>query len=96
MRLLILQYAGDYREVVQRFAEGGEGTYYAQKYSVDAVAEIGKQIEEVAVLCYLTTEPYNEVVQNGVRAIGVGFNQKIHIQKLINSNPAHCFRSPDV
>ena len=93
MRLLILQYAGDYREVVQRFAEGREETYYAQKYSVDAVAEIGKQIEEVAVLCCLTTEPYNEVVQNGVRAIGAGFNHKIHTQKLIKlieeQNPTH-------
>ncbi|NEQ88464.1 MAG: glycosyl transferase family 1, partial [Moorea sp. SIO2I5] len=44
MRLLIIQYAGDYREAFERLANGGPETYYAQKYSVDSVAEIGKQI----------------------------------------------------
>jgi glycosyltransferase involved in cell wall biosynthesis len=83
MRLLIVQYAGDYREAAQRFAEGGEETYYAQKYSVDAVAEIGKQIEEVAVLCCMTTEPYNEILPNGVHAIGAGFNKEIQVKKII-------------
>jgi hypothetical protein len=29
MRLLIVQYAGDYREAFERFAEGKEETYYA-------------------------------------------------------------------
>jgi hypothetical protein len=44
MRLLFVQYGGDYREAVERFAAGGGETYYAQKYSVDAVAEIGKPL----------------------------------------------------
>jgi len=54
MRLLTVQYAGDYREAVERLEKGEGETYSAQKYSVDAVAEIGKTIEEVAVLCCLT------------------------------------------
>jgi glycosyltransferase involved in cell wall biosynthesis len=93
MRLLILQYAGDYREAVQRFSEGEGETYYAQKYSVNAVAEIGKQIEEVTVLCCHTAEPYNEVLQNGVRAIGAGFKKEIQVKNLINllekQDPTH-------
>ena len=93
IRLLMVQYAGDYRETVQRFAKGGEETYYAQQYSVDAVADMGKQIEEAAVLCCMTTEPYDEVLQNGVRAIGAGFNKKINVKKLIEliekQNPTH-------
>jgi glycosyltransferase involved in cell wall biosynthesis len=93
MRLLFVQYAGDYREAVQRFAAGGGETYYAQKYSVDAVAEIGKKLEEVAVLCCMTKEPYNEVLQNGVRAIGAGFDKEIHVKQLIKlieeQNPTH-------
>jgi glycosyltransferase involved in cell wall biosynthesis len=93
MRLLFVQYAGDYREAAQRFAEGGVETYYAQKYSVEAVAEIGKQIEEVAVICCLTTEVYNEVLPNRVRAIGAGFDKDIKISKLIKlieeQNPTH-------
>lgn len=83
MRLLIVQYAGDYREAVQRFSEGKEETYYAQKYSVDAVADIAKRIEEATVICCLTAESYNEVLQNGVRAIGAGFQDKVDTQQLI-------------
>lgn len=83
MRLLIVQYAGDYRETVQRFSEGKEETYYAQKYSVNAVAEIAKKIEEAAVLCCLTTEPYNEILTNGVRAIGAGFQGQVDVKRLI-------------
>lgn len=83
MRLLMVQYAGDYREAVERLAQGGWETYYAQKYSVEAVAEIGKTLEEVAVLCCLTQERYDEVLSNGVRAIGAGFNPKVNIRTLI-------------
>lgn len=84
MRLLFVQYAGDYRETFERLAAGGGETYYAQRYSVDSVAEIGKQIEEAAVLCCMTTEPYNQVLENGVRAIGAGFSGEIQVKKLIN------------
>ena len=83
MRLLIVQYAGDYRETFKRFAEGGGETYYAQKYSVDAVAKIGEKIEEVAIICCMTAAPYNEVMQNGVRAIGAGFDKKINAEYLL-------------
>jgi glycosyltransferase involved in cell wall biosynthesis len=83
MRLLIVQYAGDYREAFERFSEGKGETYYAQKYSVDAVAEIGKSIEEVTVICCLTAEPYNQILANGVRAIGAGFQGNIDIKNLL-------------
>ena len=45
IRLLIIQYAGDYREVVRRFSAGEDETYYAQKYSVDAVAKIASKVD---------------------------------------------------
>lgn len=85
MRLLIIQYAGDYREAVQRFAAGGGETYYAQKASVEAVASLTDQVKEVIVLCCITTEPYNEILPNGVRAIGVGCSpqEKLPIKKII-------------
>jgi glycosyltransferase involved in cell wall biosynthesis len=93
MRLLFVQYGGDYREAAERLVTGGGETYYAQKYSVDAVAEIGQRIEEVAVLCLLTDTPYNQVLQNGVRAIGAGFTKEINPKKIISlieeQNPTH-------
>lgn len=93
MRLLMVRYAGDYRDAVQHFSEGGGETYYAQKYSVNAVAEIAKQIEKVTVLCCMTETSYKEVLPNGVCAIGAGFNGKIKAKKLIElieaQNPTH-------
>jgi hypothetical protein len=50
--LLMVQYTGDYREAVQHSTEGGGETYYAQKYSVDAVAEIGKNRGSSGYLLY--------------------------------------------
>ncbi len=92
-RLLIVQYAGDYREAVERFDNGEGETYYAQRYSVDAVADIGEHIQEAAVLCCLTEKAYNEVLSNNVRAIGAGFKGELQIKKLIKLieeyNPTH-------
>ncbi len=82
-RLLLVQYMGDYRETVRSFGMGGDETYYAQRYSVDAVAELGKMFDEVATLCCMTHEPYDEIVENGVRAIGAGFSTKINTKELI-------------
>lgn len=93
MRLVIVQYSGDYREAVNNFAEGRSETYYAQKSSVEAIAKMATHVEEVAVICCLTAEPYNQVLQTGVRAIGAGFKSKIEVKKLIQliaqQNPTH-------
>ena len=83
MRLVIVQYAGDYAEAFDRLAKGGSETYYAQKYSVDAVTEMAKRAESVTVICCRTPEFNDRVLENGVRAIGCGFNYKIDTQKLI-------------
>lgn len=83
MRLVIVQYAGDYAEAFEKRAKGGSETYYGQKYSVDAVTEMAKRAESVTVICCITPEFNDRVLENGVRAIGCGFNYKIDPQKLI-------------
>lgn len=50
MRLLMVQYADDYRQAFQRF-EGGNETYYAQKYSIDTVAKIRKKLRKPHFFC---------------------------------------------
>jgi glycosyltransferase involved in cell wall biosynthesis len=82
-RLLFIQFAGDYRDAVQRFAQGGDETYYAQKYSVNFVAELAQKVDEVATLCCLTDSPYDELLENGVRAIGAGFKETLHLRSLL-------------
>jgi glycosyltransferase involved in cell wall biosynthesis len=93
MRLVIVQYAGDYAEAFERLAGRGSENYYAQKYSVDAVTEMAKRSESVTVICCITPKFENRVLENGVRAISCGFDSTIDSQKLIEliaeQNPTH-------
>lgn len=73
-RLVMLNYAGDYREAYQRLSSGGKETYYAQRYSIDTLAGMTDQYDEVIVIVCLTSERYDEILSNGVRAIGLGQN----------------------
>lgn len=72
MRLTIVQYAGDYREAWERFDRGGKATYQAQRYSVDFVGSLAERLDQVAVICAITDQPYDIVLPNKVRAIGGG------------------------
>jgi len=93
MRLVIVENAGDYAEAFQRFAKGGSETYYAQKYCVDAVTEIAKRAESVTVICCMSPEFNEQVLDNRVRTIACGFSYPINSQKLIEliakQNPTH-------
>jgi glycosyltransferase involved in cell wall biosynthesis len=71
----MVQYAGDYRQALLRIKATGEETYYAQRYSVDAVAELVSSGYDVTVITALTESRYDEVLENGVRAIGAGFSE---------------------
>jgi hypothetical protein len=84
MHLLIVQYSGDYREAVNNFAQGKEETYYAQRYSVDSVAQLTQSFGQVTVLCCMTSEAYDQVLPNGIRAIGAGFKSgRVPMRQLI-------------
>ncbi|MBW4513737.1 MAG: glycosyltransferase [Timaviella obliquedivisa GSE-PSE-MK23-08B] len=100
MRLLIVQYAGDYREAFYNLTEGRGETYYAQQYSVDTVSKLAEQVDEVATLSFLSNDRYNEVLPNGVRAIGAGFHHKVDSQTILEiikaQNPTHIvLRTPN-
>lgn len=93
MHVMFVQYAGDYREAVQRFEAGGEENYGYQRFSVDAVAELTHQFDRVSVLCFVTSEPYCEILNNGVQAIGLGAQEpSIEINKIIQTIEA---QNPD-
>jgi glycosyltransferase involved in cell wall biosynthesis len=67
--VVFVQY-GDYRETVLRFAAGGDETYHSQRYSVEHAASLAKD-GDVTVIC-LPAPAGNELLPNGVRAIGLG------------------------
>jgi glycosyltransferase involved in cell wall biosynthesis len=83
MRLTIVQYGGDYREAWERFERGGAATYQAQRYSIDFVGSLAQRLEQVAVICAVTEDPYDEVLPNKVRSIGAGLSPGFHPNELL-------------
>jgi len=72
-RLTIVQYAGDFREDVQRLAGGGAENYRAQRYTNDYIQSLAGRLDSVSIIVGVTREPYDTVLPSGVRAIGAGF-----------------------
>jgi glycosyltransferase involved in cell wall biosynthesis len=99
-RLVIVQFAGDYRETYRSLQSGGAETYYAQRHSVDAVAGLAVGGREVATICCTAAQPYDEMLAPGVRAIGVpaGARDADHAavwQQVERCRPTHLvLRSP--
>jgi glycosyltransferase involved in cell wall biosynthesis len=89
MRLLIVQYGGDYRKAYQLVYKEGIETYHAQKYVLDTVLRITEKIDEVILLCCKTTEAYNVEITKGLRVIGAGVEPYQQINKIIEIIDAH-------
>lgn len=71
-KLLVVQYGGDYKEAYRNIAEGKSEYYANQRYSVDVVSSLKDRFDEVATLCCQSNGTYSEILEPGVRAIGVG------------------------
>ncbi len=95
MRLLIIQYSGDYHKAFQDVYKDGVETYHAQKYVLDTVLRLSEQIDvdEVILLCCKTTQAYNTKITKGLRVIGAGvdpYQQVSEIFKIIEAHkPTH-------
>jgi glycosyltransferase involved in cell wall biosynthesis len=89
MRVTIVQHAGDYREAYRRIESTGQETYYAQRYSIDSVAALVSQGHSVTFITALTERPFDEVLENGVRAVGAGFTQNFAESLLTNLVAEH-------
>ena len=71
MRLTILQF-GPYAEAARRFENGGEETFYGQRYSVEFVGTLASRMEDVTVL-HLSRDDREERLPSGVRSLGLAF-----------------------
>lgn len=67
-RIVFVQH-GDYREAAQRFAEGGDEAYAAQRYSVELVANLTRSASVTVIT--LAVPDYRERLDSGVLAIGL-------------------------
>ncbi|MCB9656287.1 MAG: glycosyltransferase family 4 protein [Polyangiales bacterium] len=67
-RLLVIQY-GCYADAAERFQRGGGETYFAQRYTVDFLADVARHVARVTVLSYGTSYPRRRL-HNGVYVVG--------------------------
>jgi glycosyltransferase involved in cell wall biosynthesis len=89
MRLLIVQYSGNYREAFQLVYKEGIETYHAQKYVLDSALHISKEVDEVILLCCKSAQIYNDVIAKGLRVIGAGVEPYQQINKILEIIEAH-------
>jgi hypothetical protein len=74
MKILYIQYAGDFSEAYERlFVNDGKENYYGQKYSVDAVVQQARSGLNVMVLI-LNTNGYRIELERNL--VAVGFNRE--------------------
>jgi glycosyltransferase involved in cell wall biosynthesis len=97
VRIVWVQY-GDYRAGVENFARGGEETYAAQRYSIDLTTDLARTHERVSVIC-VNTDPYDEVLPNGVHVMGLRLYSQVSVPELVKRvaalRPTHLIsRSP--
>ncbi|MEO0984954.1 MAG: glycosyltransferase [Cyanobacteria bacterium J06639_14] len=83
-RVLIILYAGDYRDAYQRIKSGRGEAYHGQKYALDTIAGLNHEIEEAAFLCCRSKERYDELIGSGLRVIGAAADPYKDVKELLN------------
>ncbi|HMO06060.1 MAG TPA: glycosyltransferase family 4 protein [Paracoccaceae bacterium] len=83
--LALLNYSGDYREAYLRLSAGGPETYFAQRYSVEAVARQLQAFETVASIICRSHDIHDETLPNGVRSIGLGLSEPMRSRDIIRA-----------
>lgn len=70
MRIMLVQYAGDYREAYYTLRDSGTESYYGHHYVLQQLEQMRERYGDVAILCSLSSRRYSELLPNGVTAIG--------------------------
>ena len=75
MKVLYIQYGGDFAEAYSRLIlQNGEENYYAQRYSVEAVVQQARRGISVCS-CVLMAKKYNLILEENLCAVGLGFSK---------------------
>lgn len=97
--VVIVQYAGAYGQTYRNLSGGLPETYYAQRYSVDAVGALVGASSRVATICCQADHEEDTELANGVRAITMnqpgGVDQRRVWEMVQSCAPTHlCLRTP--
>ncbi|MFT5700540.1 MAG: glycosyltransferase involved in cell wall biosynthesis [Desulforhopalus sp.] len=101
MRVMYVQYAGDFAEAYDRlYTNNGEENYYGQCYSVKTVVDQARKGLEVSVLTTLVDNDYERVLERNLTASGIdkatSQRHKQTFQKIEEFNPDRVvLRMPD-
>jgi len=98
-RILVVQYAGDYRDTWHRLQGGGPETYLAQAYSDRAIAQWALDGSEVQVVIGITTSAYFESLAERLTVVGLGYSGAVPEAPVVEAaarfRPTHLLlRSP--
>jgi glycosyltransferase involved in cell wall biosynthesis len=74
MRLLLVQYSGDFRAAYERARDTGEETYYGHTYVLETLAGLRSSAASVGLLCCVTDERYEALLPSGVSVLGAAAN----------------------
>jgi glycosyltransferase involved in cell wall biosynthesis len=72
VRILFVQYSGDYLAAHRLAETSGTETYFGHRYVLETLAAIAGRFGETAILCCRAPGDYDERLPSGVRVIGVG------------------------
>ena len=86
MKIMYIQYAGDFREAYNRLiVSGGREDYYGQEYSVKAVVRQSQEGFDVVVLTTITEHNFIKQLADNLVAIGLGKDICIVINRYFNT-----------
>ena len=71
MRIIVVQYAGDYSAAYDLLKRKGQETYHGHGYVLETLSYLASEGMEPAILCGLSNSVHNCLLDNGVRSIGL-------------------------
>lgn len=92
-RVLILLYAGDYRNIYYRTKAGEVTEHHSHLFVMEALPRLCDKVKEIAILCCKCQDAYDEEIYPGFRTIGTGFKTEEKLGDLVpliaDYNPTH-------
>lgn len=89
MRVLIVQYEGDYRAAYHLHRETGEEKYYGHRYVIQQLERINAELGVTAILCCKSEEAYSETLPSGLTLMGAGAGKAWDGKKVLDMVKAY-------
>lgn len=82
-RLLVVQYAGDYRAAYRLLQATGTETYYGHRHVLERLETMGREFGAAGVLCCRAPERYVETLPSGVVTMGANMRPGLQSRAIL-------------